>query len=143
MKAEFEANKEFGLGFMFGVPTGLSGKYYVSKSTALDFGIGAWGRRSGDRDRLHLHADFLWHPVVIGKTRHFWVPLYFGVGGRFLDHGNDDGHFGIRVPGGIMLDFERTPIDIFLEFAFVFDVVAHDGAESSDFNGALGIRYYF
>ena len=31
----FEANKTFGLGLMIGAPSGLSGKYFLSKDTAL------------------------------------------------------------------------------------------------------------
>lgn len=144
--AKFEANKEFGLGFMFGVPTGLSGKWYLSRDTALDFGLGVWGRRRGYRDSLHIHADFLWHPVVLAKAQPFWVPLYFGVGGRWVAFDNDfgnSGYLGVRVPGGIMLDFQNVPIDIFFEIAFVLDVIVPNNADHADFNGAIGLRYYF
>ena len=135
----FTANKSFGLGIMVGAPSGLSGKYYLSANTALDFGVGAYYRYR-DRDGLHVHADFLWHPAVVAKARPFWVPIYIGLGGRFLDHGNHS-HVGIRAPVGIMLDFQRTPLDIFLEFALVADVGVDD--DNLDFHGALGVRYYF
>lgn len=146
IQSNFEANKTFGLGLMLGVPTGLSGKYYLSRNTALDFGFGAYGRYRDTRDSLHLHVDFLWHPVVLAKAEPFWLPLYFGVGGRYLAFDNDFGdgtHLGARVVGGIMMDFERVPLDIFLEFAFVLDIVVSNDREHSDFNGALGVRYYF
>ncbi len=145
-RSDFVANKEFGLGLMLGVPTGLAGKYYLSRNTALDFGFGAWGRNRTYRDSLHIHADFLWHPAVLAKPRPFWLTLYFGVGGRILAFDNDFGdstHIGVRVPGGIMMDFQRVPIDIFLEVAFVFDIVVDNDRARDDFNGALGLRYYF
>jgi hypothetical protein len=147
---QFEANKGFGLGIMLGVPSGLSGKVYVGTDTAIDFGIGTYyGGRRGYNDGFHLHADFLWHPLVVADPDPFWVPLYIGVGARFLDHGNDgnnndDTHVGVRVPAGIMMDFNNVPLDIFFEIAFVFDILRDDGRHGrADFQSAIGIRYYF
>lgn len=148
--ASFEANKTFGLGLMVGVPSGLSGKYYLSKDTALDFGLGLYGRYGRDsyNRALHLHVDHLWHPVVLAKPDAFWVPLYFGVGARLLDHRSDRGfsddtHLGVRAPLGILMDFTNVPLDIFLELALVVDII-HDGNHGySDLNLSLGLRYYF
>ena len=146
--AEFQANKVFGLGIMLGSPTGLSGKYYLSDSTALDFGVGAvhrWRYRSA----LQIHADFLWHPVVLATTDPFLLPLYFGIGGRLLDHDDyrddyEDGtHLGVRAPLGILMDFNTVPIDIFFELALVVDVISDDDHGYVDFVGAIGARYYF
>ena len=139
--AKFTANKTFGLGVMLGAPSGLSGKYYLSPDTAFDFGIGAV-YRFRDRDGLHLHADFLWHPGVLAKPDPFWVPVYVGIGGRFLDHDNHS-HLGVRAPAGIMLDFQRTPIDIFFEVALVVDLFIEGRDTDVDFQGAIGLRYYF
>lgn len=141
---KFRSNKSFGLGFMLGAPTGLSGKYFLGPDTALDFGIGAYYRYR-DGDGVHLHADFLWHPAVLVKADAFWLPLYFGIGGRFLDHGNH-GHLGARVPIGISFDFNNVPLDIFLEMAAVLDFALDDddhGVIYGDVNGAVGVRYWF
>ena len=132
---------------MFGVPSGLSGKYYVGSDTAIDFGFGTYYRHRYD-SAVNLHADFLWHPLVLAQTEPFWLPLYFGLGARFLDHGNDrdrnhDTHVGLRVPLGIAFDFNNVPLDIFLEVAFVLDFIREDGHGYSDFNTAFGLRYYF
>ena len=139
----FEANKTFGLGIMFGAPTGLSGKYFLSGDTAIDFGVGTYYGARDDRGGLHLHADFLWHPVNLVKAEPFWLPLYFGIGGRFLDH-NNHGHIGVRVPVGISFDFTNVPLDVFLELAFVLDAL-YDSNDTlyADLSGAIGIRYYF
>src|SRR5262245_59263497 len=80
----FSSNKTFGLGLMLGAPTGLSGKYFLGPDTALDFGLGAIGYYR-HRDGLHIHADYLWHPVTLVRAEPFWMPLYFGVGGRVFD----------------------------------------------------------
>ncbi len=147
--SNFAANKTFGVGIMLGVPTGFSGKYYLSSSTAVDFGLGVV-RGFGD-DGLHLHADFLWHPVSIVSAAPFEVPIYIGLGGRFADFDdNDNNDFddddyvraGARAPLGIMLDFNNVPLDVFFELALVLDVVGRD-VPDADLNAALGVRYYF
>lgn len=158
-QSNFQANKTFGLGIMLGAPTGLSGKYYLGTDTALDFGVGTiYGYR--DRRGLHLHVDHLWH-YKLGATRPFEIPLYFGVGGRFLtgdrcydrddrrcDFYDDYSALGVRGPIGLAFDFNNVPIDIFLELALVLDLVVQHDDRFDDFlffdvNGAIGIRYYF
>jgi hypothetical protein len=140
---KFQANKTFGLGLMLGAPSGLTGKFFLSRDTALDFGVGVYeGYRD---DGIHLHFDFLWHPVVLATNPTFWLPLYFGVGARYFDHnrGADDDHLGVRVPLGISFDFQRVPLDVFIELAFVLDFIVHDNHDRADLNAAVGIRYYF
>lgn len=160
-KSNFEANKTFGLGGMLGAPSGLSGKYYVGPSTAIDFGLGTiYGYR--DRRGLHLHADFLWHPVSLVSAPAFELPLYFGVGGRFLDgdrcyrydrnscdyYYRDYRAIGVRGPVGLAFDFNNIPLDVFMEIALVLDFVTdyddrYDDPLYLDVNGAVGVRYYF
>ncbi len=162
-KSNFEANKTFGLGIMLGAPTGLSGKYYLSASTAIDFGVGTiYGYR--DRHGLHLHADHLWHPVSLVSAPALELPLYVGIGARYLNGdrcyqyaGNgrcdvrydDYAALGVRAPIGLALDFNNVPIDIFFELALVLDLVVDrdefydDNTFYIDLNGAIGFRYYF
>lgn len=131
---------------MLGAPTGLAGKYYLSADTAIDFGVGLF-RRWRERDGTAFHVDFLWHPAVLINARPFLIPVYFGVGARAFDYHDDDDRddlaLGVRVPAGIMLDFNRTPVDIFLELAFVFDFFDDARGRDTDLNGAVGLRYYF
>lgn len=143
----FNADREFGLGIMIGQPTGLSGKYYLGGSTAIDFGIANYYRYRYEY-AFHLHADFLWHPLVLVDADAFQLPLHFGVGARILDHGDreyfeDNTHLGVRVPVGLTFYFKNVPLDIFVEIAYVLDIVSDDRHSYSDFNSNLGIRYYF
>lgn len=144
----FVANKTFGLGLMFGAPSGLSGKYYLSADTALDFGVGFLGYYRG-RDGVHLHLDHLWHPVSIASAPAFELPLYFGIGGRIFDFDDDDFDddgfaIGVRAPVGIAFDFNTIPLDVFFEVAFVLDIfVGYRDTVGPDFNGAIGVRYFF
>jgi hypothetical protein len=149
---KFSANKTFGLGVMLGAPSGLSGKYFLGPDTAIDFGVGIIRYRPYDRGRdgnVHLHADFLLHPVSLAQTDPFELPLYFGLGARVWDFEdndfNDDGFaIGVRAPIGIAFDFNNIPLDVFLEFALVLDFfVGYRDTLALDFNGAVGVRYYF
>jgi hypothetical protein len=135
---------------MLGMPSGLSGKYYLGSDTAVDAGLGAY--HEPHDDGLEVHADFLWHPASLAAIPEFQVPIYFGVGGRmWLDDDDDDRkddgdeddlHIGVRGPVGIMLDFNNVPIDVFFELVLVIDVIAGND-DHVDFGGALGARYYF
>lgn len=142
----FESNKTFGLGLMLGAPTGLSGKYYLSSDNALDFGVG-FIRYYRERDGLHLHLDYLWHPVSLVSAAAFEMPLYVGVGGRLFDFddNNDDAFaVGVRAPIGIAFDFNNAPLDVFFELAFVLDFFSgYSDRVGADVNGAIGVRFYF
>jgi hypothetical protein len=101
-----------------------------------------------EHDGLHIHVDYLWHPVMLATDEAFYLPLYFGIGGRILDHDHgrdddDDFHLGARVPLGILFDFKRVPIDIFLEIALIVDIVTDHHDDRIDLNGGIGLRYYF
>ncbi len=154
--SNFEANKTFGLGIMFGDPTGLSGKYFLGPDTALDFGVGGGGYAYGHRRGLHIHVDYLWHPISLVSAEPFELPLYFGVGGRLWsfdddyrnDRDDDVTALGVRVPVGIAFDFNNIPLDIFFELGLAFDffVSSYDDNYRSfgvHVFSALGIRYYF
>ena len=142
----FEANKTFGLGVMLGAPTGLSGKYYLGADTALDFGVGFMRYYRG-RDGIHLHLDYLWHPVSLASVPAFELPVYFGIGGRFFDFDDDNDEayaFGVRAPLGIAFDFNRAPLDLFFELALVLDFfTGYREDVGADVNGAIGLRFYF
>ena len=146
----FSSQDTFGLGFMFGAPTGLSGKYYLSDDTALDFGVGAY-RRVRFHSAFQIHADYLLHPINLVSHQDFDLPIYFGIGGRLLfreydpdEDRDDDLHLGVRAPVGISMVFTQVPIDVFFELAMVLDlIVVGDDYFFADLNGAIGFRYYF
>ncbi|MNC97127.1 hypothetical protein D3C83_146810 [compost metagenome] len=51
------------------------------------------------------------------------------------------------MPIGIIFDFNNQPIDIYVEIAPVLDFIdEHDGDNDGaefNFNGGIGLRYYF
>jgi hypothetical protein len=155
-----------GIGLELGVPTGLSLKYYMGKSSggsvlAVQGGLGVI-ERYGD-DGLHIHAEVLWHPRALASTPDFTLPFYLGVGARFLEHDDNycvirnevrrcddnDTRLGVRVPFGLLMDFTKVPFDLFLELAIVVDFLEIDEDDYEDdhdrvnLNLSLGGRYYF
>jgi len=153
----FEANKTFGLGLEVGDIAGLTGKLFISPTTALDFGIGDlyssyYINQPGGG--LHIYGDFLWHPILVAKANAFELPFYVGVGGRFwnFDYACDRfGNctsaqaFGIRVPLGLDFDFNNVPLDIFGQIVPTFDFFNRYAPRSFflDFDFTVGIRYWF
>lgn len=130
-------DRPFEAGVIFGEPTGLSLKYWVSETMAVDGGVG-W---SFDDDAdLHLHADVLWHNFDLFDVSKGELPIYFGVGARGQFRDNHDDRFGIRFPIGINYLFEEIPLSLFLEIAPVLDLAP---STRGDFTAGIGVRYRF
>jgi hypothetical protein len=134
----------FGLGLIVGEPTGVSAKYYLADDTAIDAAIGGAFIGRG----VQVHADFLWHPWLLERTASFVLPLYVGIGARVLkrDAGGgeaDHTRIGLRAPVGILFDFTRVPLDVFVEISGVFDYRTRGDAFGLDLNFGAGVRYYF
>jgi hypothetical protein len=131
----FSANKTFGLGLELGQPTGLTGKYFLSDSHALDFGLGyIYHNRYYGEDGVHLYLDYLFHPFSLASADAFELPFFIGVGGRYRNFDYCDGRvctyngsaLGIRVPLGIAFDFNRVPLDIALNIVPTLDFISGD-----------------
>lgn len=155
-RSNYESNGKFGLGLELGGPSGLSGKYFLTGSTALDFGLGwidddYYGYRYGRRG-VHLYIDHLWHPVELVNAEPFKLPFYVGVGLRLWDWEDNDGVdgdvIGVRVPLGLAFDFNNIPLDIFITLALVADLFVDDYADRYDrfglhLEGSIGARFWF
>jgi len=50
------------VGVVIGEPSGLSAKYWVSKGSAFDLGVG-WS--FADEGRFDIYGDYLYHPYYI------------------------------------------------------------------------------
>jgi len=128
--------RDFGLGAMFGAPTGLSLKYWLTNSTALDGGF-AW--HFGDDARFQVHADHLWHiDVPSWKVPNGRLPAYVGTGLRVLAGHHPEA--GIRIPLGLSYLVAKAPVEVFAE---IVPVVEFAPDTSGELDGAIGVRYYF
>jgi hypothetical protein len=132
------AGGNFGLGVIIGEPTGPCFKYWTGPKTAID-GAAAWS--FAENAGLHLHADYLIHKFDLIRVEKGSLPLYFGIGGRVrFAEGSGDDRIGIRIPVGLDYIFATTPLDIFLEIVPILDLAPDTDL---DFNGALGVRFFF
>ena len=141
-------SKKFGLGVIFGEPTGLSAKLWLSNTNALAFGLG-WSvqgyRFNGfdsDYDRVtrtHIHVDYLWYSFnAISSSREF--PLFYGIGGRINTGQEYSGTFGVRGVLGIAWLPRSTPLDIFIEVVPTLLLVNSTGF---GIDAGIGARFFF
>jgi len=143
-------NGNFGMGFSFGDPTGLSFKYFIQPKFGLQWHVG-W---------MPLHhwsggfsVDFLWHPATIGTTSVMKMIPYFGggLGCSFWDDSlYDKGkgfHFGLalRMLGGLAFHWEKIPIDTVVEMGWTPHIFETNPIRFSPAHGDISIksRYYF
>ena len=127
---------DFGVGAMFGAPTGLSLKYWFTESMAVD-GALAW--HFGDDDRFQIHADHLWHiPIPGWNVPNGRLPVYIGAGLRVI--AGDHSEAGIRIPLGLSYLVANAPVEVFAE---IVPIVEFAPETSGELDGAVGIRYYF
>ncbi|MCK6541113.1 DUF3996 domain-containing protein [bacterium] len=127
----------FGLGVMAGDPTGLSGKYWTSSSTAFQ-GAAAWSVVGNDKNHMIAQIDFTKHNFSIFNVSKGRLPFYFGLGGYVVFA--DKLGIGARVPIGIDYIFADQKLDIFLEIAPTLNLIP---STSFTANGGVGIRYWF
>jgi hypothetical protein len=136
-----ESNHNVGLGIILGEPTGFSFKIWNRQTVAWDAGA-AWSFVNGKY--FQIHGDILLHNFNLFRPDTGRMALYYGAGAR-LKFGNSDPTgsstvLSLRIPVGISYEFERTPVELFLEVVPMLDLVP-----STEFQmaGAVGFRYYF
>jgi hypothetical protein len=137
-----KSNHNIGLGIIFGEPTGLSFKIWNRQTVAFDAGA-AWSF-VGEKD-FQVHGDLLFHNFSLFRIETGRMALFYGVGARIKFAGANDTAdartiVSLRVPIGISYEFERTPVEFFIEVVPMLDLIP-----STDPNmaGAVGFRYYF
>lgn len=136
MSSAFSMQEKMGLGIFTGKTTGISGKYWLNDSMAIDAAT-RW--TFGERENLwYIHSDFLIHRFDQFRLSSGKLPIYYG-GGLQATVGDDD-RLGLRAPIGLEYLLGEAPVDIFVEVAPTFDFIPE---AQFDFNGAIGIRYFF
>ncbi len=130
------AEGQFGIGAMVGNPTGVNGKYWLSKTTAVD---GNAGFSLGGHSNFNLHSDYLFHSLgaLVFQDTHP-LDVYYGIGGRMKF--DDDIELGVRLPVGLAHRMENDRADVFAELAPIVDFIGRTGLEISI---GIGARYYF
>ena len=128
--------RDFGFGFLFGVPTGISAKLWIGRITALDV-TAAWDFAE---DEFVLQFDYLFHYFGLFRLQgRGQLPVYIGIGPR-LSLTQDEQEFGARLPLGLSYLFPTVPIELFAEVAPGLSILP---ATNADISGGFGVRYYF
>jgi hypothetical protein len=127
-----------GLGLQIGAPYGLTAKYWMSETFALD---GAIGWAPDDHSKAEIHADALLHDFDVFTPRSGNLPVYAGAG--LLLRFRDEGHGnlgGFRFPVGLSYMFDGAPFDIYGEVAPEIIVVPF---VRGGISASAGIRFWF
>jgi len=126
------AAQDLGLGIALGQPMGVTGKYWLDSTTAVDAFAGYHFNHNFD-----MHADYLWHSFSSFNVSSGRMPFYLGVGGRV--NLGDDSNFGMRLPLGVSYLFPNDPIEAYAEVAPVVRLLKDIGI---DIDGSVGLRVY-
>jgi hypothetical protein len=123
-----------GLGAQVGEPSGLSAKYWLGSTNALDFlaGFSAYGKW------VFIKGDYLWHNFNLIPVSSGQLPLYYGMGGMAILSNRP----GIGIEGVVGLEYllPSAPLDVYLDLApGVFIVPETHGYV----NVGLGMRFFF
>ena len=136
---------KFGIGI--GGGTGVSGvsmKYWLDSSQALQGVVGIWGLGRGHGGSvLGLNGDYLWEGPSLFKNGVIDIGWNLGLG-PFLGVGLGEADaFWLGVNGvlGIEFNFVPVPIDITLEYRPGLSIFPDVDADLINFGGH--IRYFF
>ena len=154
MAASFKPNPgSFAGGLMIGSMTAVTGKYFLSKEAALDFGVG-FGGYPGSA----LYLDYLWHiPGVFGTNSKFGreSSIYFGGGGGIAfwddtyecgrwhcDHRPRNTETGVFIRGLVGVEWYAAPTR-FGVFGELGPTILLSPATGSGLDVGIGGRWYF
>jgi hypothetical protein len=123
---------DLGVGVALGQPMGLTSKFWLSSTLAVDGFMGYHWNHNFD-----AHLDYLWHSYSSFNVSSGRLPFYAGLGGRIL-LGNSS-QLAMRIPFGASYLFPNDPIETFVEVAPVIRVLKGIG---TDIDGLVGVRVY-
>jgi hypothetical protein len=123
---------DLGVGVALGQPMGITSKYWLSSTLAVDAFMGYHFNHNFD-----AHLDYLWHSFSSFDVSSGRLPFYMGVGGRIL-LGNSS-QLAARIPLGATYLFPNDPLEVYAEVAPVVRLIKGLGA---DIDGAVGVRVY-
>jgi len=135
---------EFGIGAIFGAPTGISGNYILDENRSIDGGLGFSLSNSSDT-KLEFHSTLLSHKPDSLKAFGQVLGWYYGLGGKIKIVNKDNGgdsefRIGARASLGAKYDIIEANCDFFAEAGLIMEFIP-------DTNGSLdigiGARYYF
>jgi hypothetical protein len=131
----FEAEEGFGVGFVLGIPSGISASLPLGEKNAIN-GIAGYALNRGAN--FNLLADYVWIENDVLPVESGRVGFYYGPG-AFTEISRET-TAGIHVVAGVDYRFQETPLQIFLQIAPGINVIPDTKIALS---GGWGLRYYF
>ncbi len=130
----------FGLGVSMGTPTGLTGRLWFSRDSAIQFSTGG---NLGEKGSLTGSMDYIIALEHMSEDEgNYFITTYAGAGVGF-DYSytvNDNSMaFGPRLVGGASVTLPTLPIDIFIQVSPTIFVVQD---LTWSMGGQIGAHYY-
>jgi hypothetical protein len=118
--------KTWGLGAVFGAPTGLSADYFFKTDRVLHTTL---AYQLNGRSEIEIASHYEW------RKAYRELNWFYGAGAKVhADHAGPSGSLGI------FHDFKEAPIEIFLKTVLTLNIISET---SSDLDLMLGIHYQF
>jgi hypothetical protein len=151
--AQPATSRDIGIGVAIGSPTAITGKIWLTNTSAMDAGLAY-----SSRDYILVYGDFLLHSVGLfgaGSEISNRLSTYIGLGLGIYSWDRDyyyedrpvgwrrkDGDVGLyaRIPFGLEWSPREPPLGVFVELVPGVSVIPSIDAI---INAAVGIRYYF
>ncbi len=122
------------VGIILGEPTGLSAKQWLGEGASLDLAV-AWSFIVPPS--FYVHVDYQQHLDELDIDE---GDLLFFVGLGLKLRVGQQLNLGVRIPLGLVYEFDGVPLEVFLEIAPVMDLFP---AVAANAGGGIGIRYRF
>lgn len=134
---------KFGIGVGGGLGvSGLSGKFWLGNTNALQLVVGAWGVGRYDWGYgygLGVGADYLWEMPVLTRADPVIVAWNLGAGATV--GATDPGWVGVSGVAGLEFDFQPVPIDITLEYRPGFGILPGFAVDLVNFTGHARVHF--
>ena len=133
--------QQYSVGAFIGGPIGASATYILSKEHSVDAAVAM--EMSGD-ENIHAWADYLWRYPTAFTLMDYNIGWYWGAGANFRSENSANVEYaylmGPRAVSGLIHEFNSISLEMFGEAALNQHIL---GASKSEFDIAVGARYYF
>lgn len=133
--SSFKPENGFGIGFVLGVPTGITASLPLGPTNAVNATI---GYDLNGPTNLYAHADYVWFLRDFAPLEGGRLAFYYGPGA--FSEISRDAALGVRAVAGLEYRLDAHPLQFFLEIAPGMTVLPETRAESG---AGLGLRFFF
>lgn len=133
--ALFKPEDGFGIGFVLGTPTGISGSLPLGNLNAINATVG-WNL--GKPANVFAQADYVWFTRDIAPVESGSFSAYYGPG--VFTEVSRNPTMGIHAVAGVEYRFAAAPVQTFLELSPGITVLP---STEATVGAGLGVRYFF